>query len=288
MKKTLSFLLALLLLLSVAGCSPDMGQVDVPQPTTQTLPQDAEMLTAPQLVGEDIAEITDSDGYTVQVSHEMTAAGCYNGEIISQAPVAGTLIEKDSVIYVIVNVGGPEKEDMTEPETVPVTVPVVTQPYYDDRDETNQTDPPRPSWNEQETEPPQTLPPQTDPPETQPPETDPPENKPSLDPNGSYTTKNDVALYIHLYGRLPNNFVTKNQAEDLYGWNGGSLSKYGMCIGGDRFYNNEGRLPSGYTYYECDIDTLYSSKRGAKRLVFTYSGIIYYTSDHYRTFTRLY
>lgn len=284
MKKILSLFLALLLLLSVAGCSPE----PVATQPAATVGETVKMITVPQLVGTDIEELPESEEYSIQISHEMTAAGYFNGEIISQAPVSGAEAEFGAVIYVIVNRGGPEKEDMTEPETVPVTVPVVTQPYYDDRDETNQTDPPRPSWNEQETEPPQTLPPQTDPPETQPPETDPPENKPSLDPNGSYTTKNDVALYIHLYGRLPNNFVTKNQAEDLYGWNGGSLSKYGMCIGGDRFYNNEGRLPSGYTYYECDIDTLYSSKRGAKRLVFTYSGIIYYTSDHYRTFTRLY
>ena len=70
------------------------------------------------------------------------------------------------------------------------------------------------------------------------------------DPNGTYTSKNDVALYIYLYHRLPNNFVTKRQAENLYGWDGGSLSTYGMCIGGDRFYNNEGLLPGGYTYYE--------------------------------------
>lgn len=135
------------------------------------------------------------------------------------------------------------------------------------------------------------LPPQTDPPKkpSEPPQTNPPQtNPPLLDKNGSYTTKKDVALYLHLYGRLPNNFITKKQAEDRYNWSGGSLSKYGLCIGGDRFYNNQGKLPGGYTYYECDIDTLYSSNRGSKRLVFTYSGIIYYTSDHYETFTRLY
>ena len=218
----------------------------------------------------------------------MTAAGYFNGEIISQAPVSGAEAEFGAAIYVIVNRGGPEKEDMTEPPTTP---PVVTAPQYDEPDLPPQTDPPRPSVDHQQDYPQQTAPPQTDPPETLPPQTDPPQTDPPagyLDPNGSYTSKNDVALYIHLYGRLPNNFITKNQAEDRYGWDGGSLSRYGMCIGGDRFYNNEGRLPSGYTYYECDIDTLYSSKRGAKRLVFTYSGIIYYTSDHYRTFQRLY
>lgn len=117
--------------------------------------------------------------------------------------------------------------------------------------------------------------------------------KPSngLDRNGSYTTKNDVALYIRTYGKLPPNFITKSQAKSLYGWKSGSLEKVapGKCIGGDRFYNNEGLLPAGYTYYECDIDTLGNrSSRGSKRLVFTYSGIIYYTSDHYESFTLLY
>ena len=32
--------------------------------------------------------------------------------------------------------------------------------------------------------------------------------EPALDEYGSYTTKEDVALYIHTYGRLPGNFIT--------------------------------------------------------------------------------
>ena len=207
----------------------------------------------------------------------MSVAGYDDGQIISQAPVAGAEAEVGTTIYVIVNIGDNRSEPTTAPEA---TQPAYTQPQYtypDYPDYPEQTDPEIPP---QEEYPEETQPLQTDPPETQP--------QPTLDRNGSYTTKEDVALYIHLYGRLPNNFITKNQAEDRYGWEGGSLSRYGMCIGGDRFYNNEGRLPGGQTYYECDIDTLYSSKRGSKRLVFTYSGIIYYTSDHYKTFTRLY
>lgn len=288
MKKILSLFLALLLLLSLAGCNPDLGPVDGQQTEGQSVPETVKTITVPQLVGMDIEELTASEEYSVQISHEMTAAGYFNGQIISQAPVGGAEAAHGSAIYVIVNRGGPEKEDMTEPA---VTQPVVTMPQDDDPDLPPQTDPPRPSVDHSQEQPEQTDPPQTDPPETLPPQTDPPQTDPPagyLDPNSSYTSKNDVALYIHLYGRLPNNFITKNQAEDRYGWDGGSLSRYGMCIGGDRFYNNEGLLPSGYTYYECDIDTLYSSKRGSKRLVFTYSGIIYYTSDHYRTFQRLY
>ena len=107
--------------------------------------------------------------------------------------------------------------------------------------------------------------------------------------DGTYTTKEDVSLYLHVYGRLPDNFITKSEARKL-GWTSGGLDKYapGMCIGGDRFGNYEGILPDGYKYYECDIDTLHQKSRGAKRLVFTYEGTIYYTDDHYSTFELLY
>ena len=62
--------------------------------------------------------------------------------------------------------------------------------------------------------------------------------------NGVYTTAEDVALYLHTYGKLPLNFMTKKEAR-AKGWSGGSLEEYapGMCIGGDRFGNYEGVLP---------------------------------------------
>lgn len=58
--------------------------------------------------------------------------------------------------------------------------------------------------------------------------------------DGTYTTKEDVARYIHLYGHLPDNFITKKEAQQL-GWTGGSLEPYapGCCIGGSRFGNYE-------------------------------------------------
>ena len=110
-----------------------------------------------------------------------------------------------------------------------------------------------------------------------------------LDPYGSYTTKEDVALYIHLYGELPLNFMTKKQAKAL-GWEGGSLEPVapGMCIGGDYFGNYEGLLPEDREYTECDIDTLGQKSRGAKRIVFSDDGLIYYTEDHYESFELLY
>ena len=114
-------------------------------------------------------------------------------------------------------------------------------------------------------------------------------NQTELDPSGTYTTKEDVALYIHLYGCLPDNFITKDEARDL-GWEGGSLEPYapGMCIGGDYFGNYEGLLPEDRDYTECDIDTLGANSRGPKRIVFSDDGLIYYTEDHYESFELLY
>ena len=113
----------------------------------------------------------------------------------------------------------------------------------------------------------------------------------AIDEDGSFTSKEEVALYIHTYGRLPDNFITKKEAQAL-GWPGGSLEPYapGKCIGGSRFGNYEGLLPEkeGRTYTECDIDTLGAESRGAKRIVFSNDGLIYYTGDHYESFELLY
>ncbi len=111
-----------------------------------------------------------------------------------------------------------------------------------------------------------------------------------IDENGTYTSKDDVALYIHTYGHLPDNFISKKEAQKL-GWSGGSLKDYapGKSIGGSRFGNYEGALPEkkGRQYYECDID--YKGKsRGAKRIVYSDDGLIFYTEDHYETFEQLY
>lgn len=106
--------------------------------------------------------------------------------------------------------------------------------------------------------------------------------------DGHYTAKEDVALYLMLYGHLPENFITKSDALAL-GWDSreGNLWDVapGMSIGGDVFGNREGLLPrtKGRTYYECDID-YQGGYRNAKRIVFSNDGLIYYTEDHYETF----
>ena len=113
----------------------------------------------------------------------------------------------------------------------------------------------------------------------------------SIDEDGSYTSKEDLALYIHTYGHLPSNFVTKEEARAA-GWEGGGLDEVlpGMCIGGDRFGNREGLLPEaeGRSWTECDVNTLHAKSRGAERIVFSNDGLIYYTGDHYDSFALLY
>ena len=116
------------------------------------------------------------------------------------------------------------------------------------------------------------------------------ENK--IDEDGSYTDKENVALYIHTYGKLPQNYINKKTAESL-GWTSGeAVSSFapGKSIGGDRFGNYEQLLPKkkGRQYYECDIDAYGKKSRGAKRIVFSNDGLIYYTDDHYESFELLY
>ena len=112
-----------------------------------------------------------------------------------------------------------------------------------------------------------------------------------IDEDGWYDSKEEVALYIHTYGHLPGNYITKKDAEAL-GWPGGSLEPYapGKSIGGGRFGNYEGLLPDapGRKWTECDIDTAGARSRGAKRIVFSNDGLIYYTGDHYESFELLY
>ena len=110
------------------------------------------------------------------------------------------------------------------------------------------------------------------------------------DEDGTYSGTEDVAYYLHVYGHLPDNYITKDEAEDA-GWisSEGNLWEvaYGTSIGGDRFGNREGLLPDGEQYYECDVN--YSGGyRGEERLVYTDDGDVYYTADHYESFEKLY
>ena len=106
--------------------------------------------------------------------------------------------------------------------------------------------------------------------------------------NTEYTSKEEVSLYLYTYHELPPNYISKNELKKL-GWQGGDVWIYaqGKSIGGNKFYNNEKLLPDN-SYFECDIN-YQGGKRNAERLIYTEDcEIIYYTDDHYQTFTQLY
>jgi len=116
--------------------------------------------------------------------------------------------------------------------------------------------------------------------------------KVSVKKGQSYSTKDEVAVYINEYNELPPNYITKAEAQKL-GWDNskGNLWKVTdhKSIGGDRFGNFEGLLPKaqGRQYYECDID-YYGGFRGAERIIYSNDGLVFYTGDHYKTFVQLY
>ena len=122
----------------------------------------------------------------------------------------------------------------------------------------------------------------------------PPEDKSSPEPQFELpvTDPQQIVNYLAYYGELPENFITKDEAKDL-GWD----SRYnyvgevapGMSIGGDRFGNYEGQLPSakGRKWYECDAN-YGGRKRGDERVLFSSDGLYYYTDDHYNTFTQMF
>lgn len=110
--------------------------------------------------------------------------------------------------------------------------------------------------------------------------------------DGVYSTPEAVAEYLHFYGHLPQNYLTKQEAKEQ-GWETslGNLWEVaeGMSIGGDHFGNREGLLPEaeGRTWYECDVNYA-GGFRGAERLLYSSDGLIYYTNDHYESFTPIY
>ena len=123
-------------------------------------------------------------------------------------------------------------------------------------------------------------------------ESDEVEAEATVAPDEPITDPQGIVNYLEAHGELPDNFITKKEAKAL-GWD----SRYnyvgdvapGKSIGGDRFGNYEGLLPSkkGRTWYECDTGYK-GKKRGATRLLYSSDGLYYYTDDHYNTFTQMY
>ncbi len=102
------------------------------------------------------------------------------------------------------------------------------------------------------------------------------------------TDANTVARWVQQHQRLPDFYLTKNEAR-RQGWNPsqGNLCDVlpGRAIGGDRFGNREKRLPmqTGRVWFEADVN-YHCGHRDADRLLYSSDGLIFLTTDHYRSF----
>ena len=100
-----------------------------------------------------------------------------------------------------------------------------------------------------------------------------------------------IADYIFEHGELPDNFITKKEAQAL-GWK--TRFKYvsqaapGKSIGGDVFGNYQGKLPivKGRKYFEADC-WYTEGPRSEYRIIYSSDGHVWYTEDHYNTFVEL-
>ena len=178
------------------------------------------------------------------------------------------------------------KDPSREPEPLPVTVDPATEAATTESEPDPATDPSPATEQSATTAEPATSP---DPEPAPEPEPEPEREQPGVpvEEGEYYYDLEHVASYLVTFGELPPNYVTKREAEDA-GWEGGSVEDYieDAAIGGNVFRNRERMLPTarGRTYYECDIDTHGRRSRGARRLIYSDDGLLYYTSDHYESF----
>ena len=277
MKKILSLLMAAVTSLALTSCSgnsPVSQAESVLQSQTQQLATEEQPSVEQAVTADSVGEVGTSVAETPETSELSRDES--ETETSSSAPEVTDPYDESKPSQSQPEIITTEKT-ATEPTT---PAPEVTDPY--DESEPSQSQPEITTTEKTATEP---TPPAPDSGN----ETEATGN--AIDEDGTYSSCDDVALYIHTFGHLPGNFITKKQAREL-GWGGGSVEDYapGMCIGGDHFGNYEGLLPDkpGRSYTECDIDTLGRNGRGAKRIIFSNDGLIYYTEDHYSTFTLLY
>lgn len=102
------------------------------------------------------------------------------------------------------------------------------------------------------------------------------------------TEEKTVINYVKQNHKLPDYYITKNQARNL-GWNPskGNLCEVapGKAIGGDRFGNREKILPADNKYFEADVN-YHCGSRQADRIVFTRGGEVYVSKNHYKSFEK--
>lgn len=102
---------------------------------------------------------------------------------------------------------------------------------------------------------------------------------------------NEVVDSLRTTGRLPSNYVTKQEAM-RNGWQPGKAlnnTSPGAQIGGDVFSNSPAILPSapGRIWYEADIGISNTMSRSnvnqpGSRLLYSNDGHLYITNDHYK------
>ncbi len=277
MKKILSLLMAAVTSLALTSCSgnsPVSQAESVLQSQTQQLATEEQPSVEQAVTADSVGEVGTFAAETPETSELSRDES--ETETSSSAPEVTDPYDESEPSQSQPEITTTEKT-ATEPTT---PAPEVTDPY--DESKPSQSQPEITTTEKTATEPTTPAPDSGN-------ETEATGN--AIDEDGTYSSCDDVALYIHTFGHLPGNFITKKQAREL-GWGGGSVEDYapGMCIGGDHFGNYEGLLPDkpGRSYTECDIDTLGRNGRGAKRIIFSNDGLIYYTEDHYSTFTLLY
>ncbi|WP_379969014.1 ribonuclease domain-containing protein [Epilithonimonas sp. UC225_85] len=116
------------------------------------------------------------------------------------------------------------------------------------------------------------------------------DSKNSFDKNSIEKLTNEKAVinFVKSNHKLPDFYITKAEAKNK-GWipSKGNLCEVlaGKAIGGDKFSNREKSLPKGEQYYEADVN-YNCGNRGADRIIFTKSGDVWLTEDHYKSFEK--
>ena len=104
--------------------------------------------------------------------------------------------------------------------------------------------------------------------------------------------QNGADYYISTTGQLPNYYISKDDAQNIHGWdprkNTVSGKTPGKMIGGDEYDNSDGHLPDapGRIWYEADINYI-GGKRNKERIVYSNDGLIFVTYDHFKTFIEI-
>lgn len=110
---------------------------------------------------------------------------------------------------------------------------------------------------------------------------------------GTATEKgaNGADWYLKYVRQLPPYYISKLDAIEI-GWNPRTNTLEEVApekmIGGDEYYNREGKLPVGIgrKWYEADINYK-SGSRNSQRILYSNDGLIFVTYNHYDSFIEI-